>query len=97
MRVIIAAIVVLSVVFAAVSCKEPITGVEAPDIDRTLTTHSYIEEGSLVTFVVDTRATGIRANDAFIPLEVAVANRGLKNLTITRESFQLIDEDGPAR
>ena len=94
MRVVLLAVVVVSVVAAGVSCKEPMTGVEAPDVDRTLTTHSYIEEGNLVTFIVDTRATGIRAGDNFIPLEIAVANRGLKNLTITRESFQLIDEDG---
>lgn len=69
-------------------------GVEAPDVDRKLSTFAYIEEGELVTFIVDVKATRDRGDERYLPLEVAVANRGLKSLPITRESFVLVDEEG---
>jgi hypothetical protein len=34
-----------------------------------------------------------RDGTGYMPIEIAVANRGLKNLTLTRESFSLIDAD----
>jgi hypothetical protein len=95
MRVTIRVAVVIALALASAACaRTPTSGGPAPDLDRKLTAHSYFEEGDLVSFVVDTRATGIRAKDEFIPLEIAVANRGLRSLTLTRESFQLVDEGG---
>jgi hypothetical protein len=64
------------------------------DLDYKLSTFAFMEEGDLVTFIVDTRASGIHEPDPYFPLEISVANRGLKNLALTRESFILIDEDG---
>lgn len=54
----------------------------------------FIEEGNLVTFVVSGRAAKFRDNQPYVPMEVVIANRGLENLTLTRESFLLVDEDG---
>lgn len=55
---------------------------------------SYIEEGDLVALIVGTRPTGHRADENYIPFEVAIVNKGLKGLTLTRESFTLVDEQG---
>jgi len=80
---------------AGASCAErPLAAIPAPKIDRTLSTFAFIEEGKLVTFVVDARSTRDRDDSAYVPFEIAVGNRGLKNLSLTRESFTLIDEDG---
>jgi hypothetical protein len=80
----------------ASSCatRQEIVGREVQGVDRKLSTFAYIEEGNLVTFIVDTRSTRNREADAYIPLEIAIANRGVKQLTITRESFTLVDEQG---
>lgn len=78
---------------ACVLSKSGVT-TSAPDVDRTLTTHSYIEEGELLTFIVDIRATRERDRAEYIPLEIAIGNRGLPRLNLTRESFTLIDADG---
>jgi len=87
--------VILALVGAS-SCvtRQRSTAVDASGLDYKLSTFAFMEEGDLVTFIVDTRASGIHKNDPYFPLEISVANRGLKNLTLTRESFILIDEDG---
>jgi hypothetical protein len=95
MRLTIRVAVVTALVLTLAACaRTPMSGGPAPDVDPKLTTHSYIEEGDLVSFVVGTRPTGIRAKDEFIPFEIAVANRGLRTLTLSRESFQLVDSEG---
>ena len=70
------------------------TATDTSGLDYKLSTFAFMEEGDLVTFIVDTRASGIHENDPYFPLEISVANRGLKNLTLSRESFILIDEEG---
>src|SRR5262245_27081731 len=81
---------------ATCSCatRQEIVGQQVQGVDRKLSAFAYIEEGNLVTFIVDTRSTRNREADAYIPLEIAVANRSVKKLTITRESFTLVDEQG---
>ena len=79
---------------AACATRQPMTGQAAPDVDRKLSTFAFIEEGKLATFVVDTRATRYRAKEAYIPVEIAIGNVGVKQLTLTRESFTLTDENG---
>ena len=83
------------IVFAA-SCatRQPMTGQVAPDVDRKLSTFAYIEEGKLATFIVDTRPTRYRDGERYVPVEIAIANRGVKQLSLTRESFTLADEKG---
>lgn len=85
----------LSCVLPACGTRQPMRGQETGDaLDRKLSTFAFIEEGDLVTFIVDTRATFYREKTPYIPLEISVANKGLRQLRLTRESFTLIDEDG---
>jgi hypothetical protein len=90
---------VLTVILALVGATSCVThrrstAVDPSGLDYKLSTFAFMEEGDLVTFIVDTRAAGIHKNDPYFPLEISVANRGLKNLKLTRESFILIDEEG---
>jgi hypothetical protein len=70
------------------------TGQVAADVDRKLSTFAFIEEGTLATFIVDTRPTRYREKENYIPVEIAIANRGVRQLSLTRESFTLTDETG---
>jgi hypothetical protein len=90
-RLLLAALVLLA---ASCATRQPMTGQEAADVDRKLSTFAFIEEGKLATLIVDTRATRYRGKDRYIPVEIAIANRGVKVLTLTRESFTLADENG---
>ena len=88
-------LVLASLLVVSLRCVErPLAAIPAPGIDRTLSTFAYIEEGKLLTFVVDTRSTREREDSAYIPFEISVGNRGVKNITLTRESFTLVDEEG---
>jgi hypothetical protein len=79
---------------AACGTRQPIQDRQANDLDRKLSTFAWIEDGDLVTFIVDTQATRYREESPYVPFEFAVANRSLKRLTLTRESFTLVDEEG---
>ncbi|UCF68698.1 MAG: hypothetical protein JSV80_05265 [Acidobacteriota bacterium] len=59
-----------------------------------LTRFGYLEEGKLVSLLVDTEATRRREGDSVVPFGIGVANIGLRRLTLTRESFTLIDDQG---
>ena len=74
--------------------KRQMTGGAAPDVDRKLSTFAFIEDGALIDLIVGTRPTRFRDTEPYIPLEIAIANRKLKQLTLTRESFVLMDEQG---
>lgn len=86
----------VSALAIAVCCcaQRPLAPASAPALDRKLSTFVFLEEGKLVSFAVDTRATREREEGPFIPFEICVANRGVKSLSLTRESFTLIDEEG---
>ena len=79
---------------AACAARQQIRGQETSGLDRKLSTFAYIEEGDLLTLIVDTKATRYREKNAYFPLEIEVANNGLRQLALTRESFTLIDEAG---
>jgi hypothetical protein len=87
---------VILLALAAASCAlQPATvDLPAPEVDRTLTLYSFIEEGELVTFIVNVRATREREQADYIPVEIAVGNRSVDQLSLTRESFTLVDEEG---
>jgi len=74
--------------------RQPLRGQPVDGLDRKLSTFAWIEDGDLVTFIVDTKATRYREDTAYIPLEIAVANNGVRQITLTRESFTLVDEAG---
>jgi hypothetical protein len=82
------------VLFASCASHQRIRGEETSGLDRKLSTFAYIEEGDLLTLIVDTKATRYREKTAYFPLEIAIANNGLRQLVLTRESFTLIDEAG---
>ena len=84
----------LVVTLAACATRQPMSGQDAAAVDRKLSKFAFIEEGKLATFIVDTRATRYREKEKYIPVEIAIANRGVKQLALTRESFTLTDEKG---
>lgn len=61
-----------------------------------LTRTAYIEEGKLVSIVVDTYPALQRKNDAFLPFPISITNLGLTRIRLDRESFTLQDESGRA-
>jgi hypothetical protein len=74
--------------------RKELRGQVTTGLDPKLSTFAYIEDGDLAAFIVDVRATQYREKDAYIPFEVAVANRGFRQMTLTRESFVLVDDQG---
>jgi len=84
----------LGLLVAACAAKQPIEGQEASGQSRKLSTFAYIEEGKIVALVVDVQAARYRDGVGYVPLEIAIANKGLKRLMLTRESFTLIDAKG---
>jgi hypothetical protein len=82
------------VLFASCGARQPLQGQETTGLDRKLSTFAYIEDGDLLTLIVDTKATRYREETAYFPLEIAIANNGLRQIVLTRESFTLIDEAG---
>ena len=93
MRVLTRCALVLALCLVLPTCvsSRKMVGQEASDLDRKLTTFSWIEEGDLLTFIVNTRAARDRGDSPYIPLEISVANRGVKKLQLARESFVLHD------
>jgi hypothetical protein len=90
----VAAALCLLVPLVGCAARQQITGQETSGLDRKLSTFAFIEEGDLMTLIVDTKATRYREKTAYFPLEIAIANNGLRQLALTRESFTLIDEEG---
>ncbi len=68
--------------------------VEEGRLDPKLAQATWIEEGSQVALIVSTRAARYRLKQPFLPFEIAVVNRGLEGITLTRESFTLVDARG---
>jgi hypothetical protein len=79
---------------ASCGTRQPIRDQQVEDLDAKLSAFSWIEDGDLVTFIVDVQPTRYRAEAPYIPFQIAIANRGLKRLTLTRESFTLVDAKG---
>ncbi|HEX6851557.1 MAG TPA: hypothetical protein VF139_09130 [Candidatus Polarisedimenticolaceae bacterium] len=93
-RPLAAAALALLVALSPGCARKEIRGEVSTGLDRKLSTFAFIEDGDLVAFIVDVRATQYREKDAYIPFEVAIANRGFRSMTLTRESFVLVDEQG---
>lgn len=54
---------------------------------------TYLERGELAAFAVDVEATLKRLDESVIPIGVGVANLGIDRITLTRESFTLVDPE----
>ncbi|MDH3628985.1 MAG: hypothetical protein OEV00_01305 [Acidobacteriota bacterium] len=86
-------LVTLTLLVSASCARRPLAGpAGGPDAKFTLT--AFKQEGSLLAFVVDTKVMRLREGRDYVPVEIAVANKGLKALTLTAESFTLIDSTG---
>lgn len=93
-RWVILVAVTITAVGTITCARQPLRGPAAPSLDRKLSTFAWIEEGDLATLIVGTRAGRYREDDPYVPLEICVANRGLRALTLSRESFVLVDAEG---
>lgn len=91
---IIAAALVTVLVAAGCATRREIDQRRSLGTDRTLSTFAFIEEGRIASLIVDTRATRLRSEAPYLPIEVCFANLGLKQMTLTRESFTLVDDAG---
>jgi hypothetical protein len=67
---------------------------EAPDLDRTLSTFVWIEEGDIASLIVNARIARYREDAPYVPFQIAVANHGMRLMDLTREAFELVDEEG---
>ncbi len=68
---------------------QPFTELD-PKYDR----FTYTLESDRILVGVTTFVARYREKDEYLPLEIGVANKKLKKLTLTRDSFTLIDELG---
>jgi hypothetical protein len=84
----------LLVALAGCGARQPIRGQETTGLDRKLSTFAFIEQGDAMTLIVGTKSTRYREASAYIPIEIAISNNGLRQISLTRESFTLIDEAG---
>ena len=88
-------LVVLIMALVAGCVTSPGKAIRSPsDLDRKLDNTSYIEEGDLVALIANTRIAYSRDNPDYLPLEVAIVNKGLPGLSLTAEAFTLIDGAG---
>src|SRR5207249_11508232 len=76
------------------SCLYRGSGSSPERTDKKLSLYSYIEEGNLVALIVSTRPARYRLSRPYLPIEVAVVNKGMEKLSLTRESFILSGSDG---
>ncbi len=67
---------------------------DASGLDKKLSTFVYIEEGDIASLIVNTRIARYRDNSDYVPFQISVANRGLRQISLSRESFELTDEEG---
>jgi len=65
-------------------------------LDKKHGAYSYIRGDREVSLLVDYEVARLRKDDKYFPLDVMIANNGLKSLTVTRESLILIDAEGKA-
>jgi hypothetical protein len=79
-----------------IGCTYSQRNVTRPDVlSPTFAPMVFKEEGELILLTVSVNATRFHADDAFIPLEIWVANKGVsRSLRVTRESFYLTDAFG---
>jgi hypothetical protein len=96
MRRFVARALLLGLACSAPACvtRQPIEGQEVSGLDRKLSAHAWVEEGKLVTLIVGTLSARDKDGSPYVPFEIAVSNNGLRQLSLTRESFTLVDQEG---
>jgi hypothetical protein len=82
LHVAVAALLLLLVVLACAEKKQAPR--EVGGLDEKLSTFAWKEDGNLVALIVDTRAARYSEEASYMPLEISVANRGLKQMVLNR-------------
>jgi hypothetical protein len=70
------------------------SGTAPGEIAPKLALSTYYEEGTQIAIVVGVRPALFRKDRQYVPLEIAVVNKGLPGVTVSRESFVLVDPEG---
>jgi hypothetical protein len=86
--------VAVAVALLASACVPRPAGVSADAIDPKLTLTSFIEDGAVVALVVGTKPAYTVHDRNYIPFEVAVVNKGLDSVSLSRELLVLVDAEG---
>ncbi len=89
-----ASLCILGAALLGLSCASAQKLPQEPGFNPRLTPTTYLEEGQIAALAVDTEAAAWREKEPFIPLPASVLNKGLMRITLTRESFTLVDEAG---
>ena len=63
-------------------------------VSATLALSTYYEEGPQIALIVGSRPAQSRRDRPYIPIEIAVVNKGQASLTVTPESFTLVSPEG---
>jgi len=90
-------IVGAALILLGAGCGKPVmeqSGSGSDGLDHRLLRHTYVEDGRLVTFAVNTDATRRREKSPYVPIGIVIANNGTSALTVDRESLILIDDTG---
>lgn len=66
----------------------------AEKLSAKLTPFTYYDEGDLAFIGADTRAAQYIKDESMFPVGIAIVNKTLKSMTISRESFTLEDGQG---
>lgn len=69
-------------------------GILAEELDQKYDQFTYIVESDTVSVGVAAYVARFREKEDYMPLEIGIANKMLDKLTLKRNSFILIDEDG---
>ena len=90
-----AALFIVPALAGCILSPSPRSAPTEPAAPRTLTRFTYYEEGKLVFFCVNVFPARLHREDDWIPLEIGIANRGLKSLTVNiKEGVRLRDAAG---
>ena len=84
----------LGCVLVASACVPKPSGVSADAIEPKLTLTTFIEDGAVIALVVGTRPAYTVYDRNYIPFEVAVVNKGLASISLSRELLVLVDDQG---
>lgn len=85
---------VLGVIVLLMTEYTPAKGILQEELDAKYDQFTYVVEGDPVAVGVASYVARYREKEDYMPLEIGIANKMLEKLTLTRNSFTLIDEQG---
>jgi hypothetical protein len=82
---------VLLLLSGCVISKNP--GTAPGEISPKLALSTYYEEGTQLAIIVGVRPALFRKERTYVPIEISVVNKGLPAVTVSRESFVLVNPE----